>query len=147
LAFQTYSNTYIFPNPESSVHSSTADPDNTTNFPGIKDKRIDEICDKYNSMFDKDERIEGIRKIDKILAETVHYGYAWYTPYAERCMYWNKFGMPKHIFGYMGDWKSTMQYWWIDKEKLQKLESAKKDDSIKLPINEVNVDYWNVRRK
>ena len=132
----------FFPNPESSVHSRLADKDQTNNFSGIKNKRIDEICNTYNGMFDKKERINAIREIDKILAETLHYAYAWYRPYSLRAAYWNKFGMPANVAGYIGNWKEITKLWWIEPELEKKLDAAKKDPSITMPIGDVNVDYF-----
>lgn len=136
----------FFPNPESSVHSSLADPDNTNNFAGVKNDRIDEICAGYNSMFDQKERIRAIQEVDSILAETVHYAYAWYRPYAARFLYWNKFGMPEHYVGYVGNWRYPLRYWWYEPELAEKLEKAKTDESITFPIGETNVDYWGVKK-
>jgi len=37
--------------------------------------------------------------------------------------------------------------WWHDKDKAKKLEEAKNDKSIILPIGETIVDKWNIRSK
>ena len=132
----------FYPNPESSFHSNSAKKDNTTNFSGISDPRIDKICDEYNTMFDKQVRIDAIKEVDKILAESVHYALAWYRPYSVRAAYWNKFGMPESVVGYVGNWKEVTKLWWIEPELEKQLELAKKDQSIKMPIGDVIVDYF-----
>jgi putative molybdopterin biosynthesis protein len=59
------------PNPESSMGPGTADEPNTTNWPGIKDPRIDELCKKYNESFDKAERVKIIREIGEVIVHGV----------------------------------------------------------------------------
>ncbi len=137
----------FYPNPESSFHSNSAKKDNTTNFSGISDPRIDKICDEYNTMFDKEVRIAAIKEVDKILAESVHYALAWYRPYSVRAAFWNKFGMPESVVGYVGNWKEVTKLWWIEPELEKKLEEAKKDPSITMPIGEVNVDFFGKLKK
>ena len=139
----------FFPNPESSLHSSLADKNATNNSTGFKNKRVDEICEAYKTMFDPKERVKAIQEIDKILSETVHYAYGWTAPYASggRFGYWNKFGMPESVFSYSGDWRDIPTLWWYEPEMAEKVEKAKLDKSIKFPHEEVEVDYWNNRGK
>ena len=80
----------LFPNPETSFHSTLADVDNTNNITGVKSARIDEICDAYDEMFDVDERTNAIREIDGILASEYHYILQWYAP-NQRLAYWKVF--------------------------------------------------------
>ena len=139
----------FFPNPESSLHSNLADQNATNNSTGIKNKRIDEICDAYKLMFDAKDRVAAVREIDKILSETVYYAYGWTAPYASggRFGYWNKFGMPKSVFSYSGDWRGIPTLWWYEPELAKKVEKAKADKSITFPYSEVEVDFWNNRSK
>ncbi len=141
LMFQSYTGLF-FPNPENSLLSTLADKDNNNNITGIKNKRIDKICSKYNEMFDQENRIKAIKEIDKILSETVHYVYAWHAPYGTRLVHWNKFGMPKGIIPYSGRTENLLTLWWHDPELTKKLARAKKDKSIKFPTDKVNYTYW-----
>ena len=60
-------------------------------------------------------------------------------------MWWDKFGYPEWMFTrHGGDRWSIFSYWWIDPDKKQKLEEAKKDKNITLPIEEETIDYWNL---
>ena len=140
IHFQSWTG-LMFPNPESSFHSNTADPDNTTNITGVKNDRIDEICAEYNVTFDQAKRSEQIREIDGILAEMVPYALGWYAPF-QRIAYWNKFGQPEYYLTRVGDFLDIPQLWWYDEEKAQRLEEAKKDKSIQLPVGETMVTYW-----
>ena len=135
----------FFPNPETSLHSTLADKNSTNNTTGIKNKRIDELIEQYNGEYDAKKRVNLIREIDKILAETVYYAYGYYAPYASRVAFWNKFGMPENVITYTGDGTDpAIALWWYDPERVEKLEEAKADKSIKLPIGKTEVDYWGV---
>lgn len=130
-----------FPNPESSMHSKTADPDNTTNLPGIKNKRIDQLCEEYNKTFDIKKRIAQIREIDSLAASEIGYALGWYAPY-NRFAYWNKFGMPKGILSRTGDYLSAITLWWYDPKKDEALKEALKDPKKQLEVGETENRYW-----
>jgi microcin C transport system substrate-binding protein len=131
----------LFPNPESSFHSNTADPDNTTNITGVKNARIDEICAEYNVTFDQKKREKQIQEIDGILADLVPYALGWYAPF-NRIAYWNKFGHPEYYLTRIGDYLDIPQLWWYNEEKAARLEEARKDKSIQLEVGETMVTYW-----
>jgi hypothetical protein len=55
--------------------------------------------------------------------------------------------MPQGTFSRVGDYIGTLgpgipQLWWVDPEKSRKLEEAKANGSIKLPIPPVDDRYW-----
>lgn len=129
------------PNPESSLKSNTADQPNTTNWPGIKDKRIDELCDQYNVAFDKKERIRIIREIDGIACSYFGYGFGWYGPY-QRIAFHNKFGYPKWIIGRTTDFLVIPIMWYYDAEKAAEYDAAVNDKGKKLDMGEVDQKYW-----
>jgi len=137
----------FFPNPEHSYHSKFADPDNTNNFSGVKNERIDELCDMYRPMFDQNERVKLIQEIDKLLSDECFVAPGWFSPHSGRLIYWNKFGMPKSFYSYAGDWYGVSSLWWIEPELEKKLEEAKNDPSITMPIGEVNVDFFGKLKK
>ena len=58
----------VFPNPRPEYHSETADIENTNNITGVKDKRVDELIERYDVTFDTNERAELLKKLDGILA-------------------------------------------------------------------------------
>jgi microcin C transport system substrate-binding protein len=119
------------PNPESSLHSNTADQPNTTNWPGIKDKRIDELCAQYNVSFDKKERIKIVREIDGIACSYFGYGFGWDAPY-QRIAFHNKFGYPQWILPRTYDFLFTTTLWWYDPEKAAEYDAVKADPNKKI---------------
>ncbi len=129
------------PNPESSMRSNTADSMYTTNLPGIKDKRIDQLCDEYNICFDLPRRIQIIREIDSIACSQVTYAFGWYGPF-NRIAFWNKFNMPPWILSRTGDFFDAMSLWSYNPEKAAEIEAALKDPSKKLPVGETENKYW-----
>jgi microcin C transport system substrate-binding protein len=136
----------VFPNPRPEYHSSTADVLNTNNITGLKNKRVDEICEQYDREFDPAKRAALLRELDGILMGEYHYIMEWYAP-AERIAYWNKFGMPQGTFSRVGDYIGSLgqgipQMWWYDPAKAQRLEQAQGDTSIKLEIPTVEDRYW-----
>ena len=130
-----------FPNPESSMGPGTADEPNTTNWNGIKNERIDELCLKYNVSFDNEERIKILREIDFIATSLQPYVFGWFMPY-QRIAFQNKFGYPKWILPKREDYLRVPILWWNDPEKAAEYEDAEKDKSIKLEKGEIDQKYW-----
>lgn len=137
----------LFPNPETSWHSSLADVDNTNNITGFKNARVDELCEAYDKMFDVEERVRALREIDGILANAYPYALQWNAPYA-RLVYWNKFGTPPGYLSRTGDYFGSgtgpglPQMWWIDPAKDAKLQQALRDPSLKLEVGPTEDRYW-----
>ena len=139
----------VFPSPRSNCHSETADVENTNNITGLKDKRVDDVIERYDVSFDSNQRIELLKELDGLLASQYIYTLRWYDP-AERFVFWNKFGMPNGTLSRVGDYSGTLmpgipQLWWVDPEKSQKLEQAMRDNSIKLEVPPVDDRYWQER--
>lgn len=131
----------LFPNPESSMHSKFADMKNNNNIWGLKNERIDEICEKYPLMFDPEKRIKAIREIDGIVSQLHLYAFGWYSAHT-RLLFWNKFGMPPYILSKTGDHRSLVNLWWFDKDKAEKLRQAIKNNT-ELPVGETIVKWWD----
>ena len=72
----------LFPNPETSLHSTLADAKNTNNITGFKNKRIDELLDVYDVEFDQQKRVAIIREIDGIVANLHHYILSGIAPFS-----------------------------------------------------------------
>ena len=131
----------LFPNPEVEYHSSLADPNGTNNITGIKNRRIDEITEAYNEMFDLDERIAAVREIDGILANLYPYILEWTAPF-KRVVYLNKFGYPEGTFTRIGDYSDIPSVWWIDPERLEQFDQAQRDPDIQLEVGPSEDRYW-----
>ncbi|MFK7904980.1 MAG: ABC transporter substrate-binding protein, partial [Chitinophagales bacterium] len=143
IGFQSWGGLNI-PNPETSMHSKYADPPQTNNITGLKSPEIDKLCQRYDESWDPAERKQILRDIDKLAVAEQQYAFGWGAPYTFRCAYWNKFNMPEWGFPYQGslNYEYAFSSWWYDAEKAEKLEKARKDESITFPINPVEIDYW-----
>ncbi len=131
----------LFPNPETSYHSSLADPNSTNNITGVKSSRIDEIADAYDRMFELEERIAAIQEIDGVLANLYPYILEWTAPFT-RIVYWNHFGYPTGYISRIGDQRDISGLWWMDPEKLEQLDQAQRDPSIQLEVGPSEDRYW-----
>jgi microcin C transport system substrate-binding protein len=129
------------PNPESSMGPGTADEPNTTNWPGIKDPRIDELCGQYNVSFDKAERVKIIREIDGIATAMQPYAFGWYAPY-QRIAFHNKFGYPEWILSRTDDYLVIPIMWYNDPEKAAEYEDAKKNTTMQLEKGQIENKFW-----
>jgi len=135
------------PNPESSMGPGTADEPNTTNWPGIKDPRINELCKKYNESFDKAERVKIIREIDFIAVSMQPYAFGWFGPY-QRIAFHNKFGYPEWILPRKEDYLYIPIMWYNDPVKAAEFEDAKKNTAMQLEKGEVDQKFWmNVKER
>jgi microcin C transport system substrate-binding protein len=139
----------VFPEPRPEYHSEGADRDNTNNISGFKDKRIDELCERYEITFDPAARAQLLKELDGVLTQQYHYILRWYDP-AQRIAFWNKYGMPQGTFSRVGDYLGSLtagipQLWWVDPEKSEKLRQAQRDNSVKLDIPPVEDRYWQER--
>lgn len=131
----------LFPNPETSYHSSLADSNSTNNVTGIKNQRIDQLLQVYDREFDAQKRIDIIREIDGILANIHPYVLTWDTPY-ERIAFWNKFGHPEGYLTRIGDYRDVPSLWWIDPQKEAQVARGMNDTSVKMAVEPVEARYW-----
>jgi microcin C transport system substrate-binding protein len=131
-----------FPDPEALYRSDFADVPNSFNVTGLKDPKVDAILDQYNREFDQQKRVQLIRQLDGILANTYLYILEWEAPF-ERIAYWNKFGHPESYLTRIGSYRDMMGLWWIDPQKERQLKEAMANPSIKLPVGETDVRYWD----
>ena len=131
----------VFPNPETSFASSLADQNNSGNYTGFKNKRVDELLGHYDKEFDQKKRIATIREIDGIVANSHEYVLFWEAPYV-RIAYWNKFGMPQGYFSRFGDYTDAPGLWWIDPDKDAALKKAMADNNAKHPVGAVDDYFW-----
>jgi microcin C transport system substrate-binding protein len=140
-AMETGWGALVFPNPETSFHSKLADQKDNNNITGIKDKRIDELCDQYDVEFDQQKRAAIIREIDGIVAGYHHYILGWDMPF-QRFAYANRFGHPESYITRVGDYTDAVSLWWADPDKEREYQAALKDPSKKLDVGTVENRYW-----
>jgi microcin C transport system substrate-binding protein len=130
-----------FPNPETMWNSKLADVPNNNNLTGFKDARVDALLPVYDREFDQQKRVEIIREIDGILANAHHYALGWDAPF-HRIAYWNKFGQPEGYLTRVGDQGDIPSVWWRDPQKDAQLGQAMRDGSVKMPVGQTEVRYW-----
>jgi microcin C transport system substrate-binding protein len=130
-----------FPDPESLYRSTFADVPQSFNVTGLKNKRVDEILDTYYKEFDQQKRVALIRELDGILANEYLYILEWDAPFV-RIAYWDKFGHPDSYYSRIGSYRDMPGMWWADPQKEARLKQAMADPSIKLPVGDTEVRYW-----
>ena len=143
------------PSPEGMLHSKYANEIDVTNATGMANPEIDKLIEKYNKNWNANERVKILQSIDSLATREYHWAFGWAGLYGRRGLHWNKFGMPEHGLGYgvqtykkyWGSWASPTLLWWSDPKKKNKLEKAKKDQLISLPIEEELIDYWKIISK
>jgi microcin C transport system substrate-binding protein len=127
------------------MHSRYAEQPETNNITGIRNPRVDAICERYDKSYDVDERIRLLRELDGIVTREYHYAFGWVAPYAARLVFWNKFGIPEKGLSYSGDWRSLFALWWVDPEKRAALEHARMHPGVRLPRGKTVIDPWGKR--
>lgn len=131
------------PNPEAFFLSSLADEKNTLNYPGIKDNKLDELCGKFNVVFDGNERIKILKQIDSIAYSYYPFVFGWYASYQRIC-FRNKFGFPECGLPRFGNYYSFFTLWYFDPQKNLILNNALNSDAD-LQVETVDVKYWGDR--
>ncbi|MFC1854138.1 ABC transporter substrate-binding protein, partial [candidate division CSSED10-310 bacterium] len=127
----------VFPNPETSLHSRLADKNNNANLSGFKNERVDQLLEIYDREFEQQKRVEIIREIDKIVADTRTAAWTFYR--YDYIVFWNKFSYPDYMVArYTGDYRSIYKFWWFDPEKIEQLDKAMAQDTS-LPLGEIDV--------
>lgn len=133
------------PSHEFNLTSKMADDTNSTNWPGIKIKEVDDLVARYNVEESKEERVKITRQIDSLIYAIRPYVYGWYADYT-RLEWLNKFGYPPYIVArfddyYSGVEPSIFQMWWVDPEKLAAYNEALKGGTIEVDKT-VDNTFW-----
>ncbi len=138
----------LFPEPEYIYHSKYADQKNTNNIWGLKNKKVDEICEEYSKEFDIKKRITLLQELDSILTSEYMMAMFWISDNV-RILYWNKFDTPEFVLGrFEGSsyWQlSPIRFWWYDEEADRALKDAR-EKGIALPAKPAEVRYWEKYR-
>ncbi|MBI4871347.1 MAG: hypothetical protein HY814_07245 [Candidatus Riflebacteria bacterium] len=132
----------LFPNPETSWRSDLADKLANNNIVGFKNARLDELCARYNVIFDRAEQKKLIREVDQILFNEHPYALGWHADY-KRFLFWDKFGYPATYLNKTDQVLTSMmiQTWWFDPDAQARLKEAISKGQP-LPQGEVVVKPW-----
>ncbi len=136
----------LFPNPETSWSSKLADEKNNNNHYGFKSAKVDELCAKYNVVFDRAEQKKIIREIDKLIYDEHPVALGWYARY-HRVLFWDKFGYPDSYFTRIGSDPEAdmMMLWWWDGDRAKALAAARAGDKT-LEQGEVDHKPWDKKK-
>ncbi len=136
----------LFPNPETSWHSSLADQKNNNNVTGFADPRVDKLLKAYDEEYDVGRRVEIIQQIDGILYAEQPYILSWYNP-AERVVFWNKYGTPEpwgsQRYAHRSSRRHLTKYWWYDEGKAETLAAAMDDPTKSMDPGPTEVRFWH----
>jgi len=132
-----------FPNPETSWRSDLADKTYNNNLPGFKNKRVDELCEKYNVTFEREEQKKIIREIDSIIFDEHPYALGWTSSFL-RVLYWDRFGHPDTYWSRITDVaeEGIMTYWWWDPDRMKALDDAMAKDATLPDYAPIEVRPW-----
>ena len=140
-----YSASKPYPMPRSMFHSTQADQPASNNLAGFKNQRVDEIVDAYDLEGDFGARVELMRELDGIVADSYIYMMEWYAPY-HRFAYWNKYGQPESYLSRTGmglsGYFDPFIMWWHDPAREAALNEARRTDTA-LEVGPSDVDYWS----
>ena len=140
IAMLAYSG-LVYPNPETSYRSTLADKNDNNNVWGFKSERVDELLDEYDTCFDQKRRVEIIQEIDGIVSEVHPTAFSIARNYI-RTMWWDKFGYPEwKLSRYVGEYWDIFYYWWIDEDKVARLNNAK-ESGKQLDVLSLDMTYW-----
>ena len=132
----------LWKNPEGMWYSKEADRISGSNVTGFRNARVDQLIESQFTELDVQKRNAICREIDGILTAEVPYILLWGLDY-ERIAYWNKFGMPPHVIGNIGDYRSPPTYWWYDPDAADALAEAMRTGEP-LPPRPFDVRYDDV---
>jgi len=140
-----YSASKPYPMPRSMFHSGQADEPASNNLAGFKNQRVDEIIEAYDLEGDLNARVELMRELDGIVANSYIYMMEWYAPY-HRFAYWNKYGQPESYLSRTGmglsGYFDPFIMWWHDPAKEAALDQARRDNAA-LEVGPSDIDYWS----
>jgi microcin C transport system substrate-binding protein len=136
----------LFPNPETSWSSKLADEKNNNNHYGFKNAKVDELCARYNVVFDRAEQKKIIREVDKLIYNEYPVALGWYARY-HRVLYWDKFGQPESYFTRIGSDPEAdmMLLWWFDPGRAQALAKAR-ETGASLEQGQVDHKPWDKKK-
>jgi len=100
-------------------HSKNADVKGSANYPGIKNKAIDNLLEKLSNTTDRKEIIAITRAMDRVLLSEFYLVPHWYIS-THRIAYWDKFEFPKILPKFFSPEAWMLSTWWFKPEYLNK---------------------------
>ena len=135
----------ITPSFKNKLTSNSAGEKGGDNIEGLKNSRIDQLAEEYDTTSTMAARNEILRQVDSIVWAT-YIGVPHWFPKGYRWAYWNKFGMPEYIFNrylrFPNQIVEITKYWWYDPAKAAALAEARKTGQTLLG-EKMEVRYWD----
>ena len=94
------------------------------NFMGIENPAIDELVDIIVKAKTRQDLVDAIQALDRILTHQFYIVPHWYIGY-DRMVHWNKFSHPKVIPSASNRQVHFLQWWWWDAAKAERLKIAR----------------------
>ena len=114
--------------PEPIWHSSGADQNASSNYPGIMDPAVDSLIQVQKTEMNLGRRNDLLRRLDARLMEIQPYVLMWQIDHS-RLLYWQKFGTPKDILDKFGREEGVIPYWFMDPAKEKALRDAREKNT------------------
>jgi len=101
------------------------------NYAGIQNPAIDELIEKIVQAETRQELVDMIQAMDRILTHQFYLVPHWYIKY-DRFVYWNKFSHPDRNPSQASILNNMIEWWWYDEAKAAKLKKAR---AAGVPVN------------
>jgi microcin C transport system substrate-binding protein len=99
-------------------NSAGADVEGGVNYPGLKDKAVDELVELVIEARDRESLVARTRALDRVLLAHHLCVPQWYFD-SDRLVFWDKFGIPPPTRE-----GTSYSVWWVDAEKARRLKAA-----------------------
>ena len=96
------------------------------NVAGIANPAVDNIVEQLIAAADRKKLITDVKVLDRILCSEFYVIPQWYIDY-DRAVYWNRFSSPETYASKSYFISNFINWWWLDKDKADKLKQAKEE--------------------
>ena len=97
-----------------------ADSPTSRNFGGIKNPAVDAIIDRLIFAEDRETLVASARALDRVLMWNRYHMPQFHSP-TDRVARWDIFGLPETLPPYASTAAATLDLWWFDAEKAQRI--------------------------
>lgn len=99
-------------------HSSVAEVDGTSNYPGISHPAVDDLLEQIGNTQDRNKIIHLTRALDRVLLYEFYLVPHWFIS-SHRIAYWDKFERPDSLPLYFGAESWMLSTWWFKPEYIK----------------------------
>ena len=135
-----------YPSPRQYLHSEFTRSVNNNNIWGFGTAEVDELIQTYEENLDVEARLKATHRIDDIVHEEAFYIPFWTAPYI-RLVYWDYLQFPEFYLPRRTEQITDYMVYWIDPAKREALEEAMRTGRAYPLDDEVDKDFYGVRRR